>query len=98
MFVVLVRYPNPDVVDPHREGHYAFIKRLTDEGINLMSGAMEPRVGGVIVAKIDSRARLEALLEEDPFKKAGVATYEIVEFNARNGVLQSVMAETSVPG
>jgi uncharacterized protein YciI len=91
MFIVLVRYPNPDAVDAHRPGHYAFIQRLVDEGIILMSGAMVPRVGGAIVAKIDSRERLEALLDEDPFKIAGVATYEIIEFFARNGSLTSVL-------
>lgn len=98
MFIVTVRYTDPAATEPYREGHYAFIRRLTAEGINLMSGAMVPRVGGVIVAKIDSRERLEALLEQDPFKKAGVATYEITEFFARNGALKDALDEAPVPG
>jgi uncharacterized protein YciI len=46
----------------------------------LISGRMVPRTGGVILATADSRADIEAVIELDPFKEAGVASYQITEF------------------
>jgi uncharacterized protein YciI len=46
----------------------------------LMSGRMVPRTGGIIVATADSRADIEAVIELDPFKEAGAASYTITEF------------------
>jgi uncharacterized protein YciI len=45
-----------------------------------MSGRKEPRDGGIIIAHAASRAELEAVLRDDPFAQAGLATYAITEF------------------
>ena len=39
-----------------------------------------PRTGGVILAMADSRAALEAILQQDPFCIADVAEFEVIEF------------------
>ena len=36
--------------------------------------------GGIILATADSRADIEAVIELDPFKEAGAASYTITEF------------------
>ena len=91
MFVVLLRYPNPSAVEPHRADHRAFIKRGVEQGRILVSGPMEPRTGGVIVATVSSRAEVDALIAEDPYHRAGVATHEPIEFRALNGTATSVL-------
>jgi uncharacterized protein YciI len=48
----------------------------------LASGRQVPRTGGVILARASSREILEAVLAEDPFGRAGVADYQVVEFLA----------------
>jgi len=50
------------------------------QGRFIASGPKEPRTGGVILAKGMTRIELESLIKEDPFHRAGVAQYEIIEF------------------
>jgi uncharacterized protein YciI len=45
----------------------------------LLSGRKEPR-DGVILARAESRARIEAIVRDDPFHRHALAEYEIVEF------------------
>ena len=45
-----------------------------------MSRRKPARTGGVILALAPSRAALDAILEEDPFHREGIADYEVVEF------------------
>ena len=85
MYVVLLRYPNPEAAEPYREDHRAFIKRAVEQGRILVSGPMEPRIGGVIVATASTRAEVDALIDEDPYHQAGVAMHEPIEFKALNG-------------
>lgn len=69
-------------VDRHLDAHRAFLKSQYEAGLFLASGPKTPRTGGVILAKGSSRAEIENLVELDPFKGAGVATYSITEFSA----------------
>ena len=84
MFVVLLRYTAPlAAIDAHIEEHRRFLDRHFEGGHLIASGAKVPRDGGVILAHNLSRAALETLLEEDPFKRERLADYEIIEFSAR---------------
>jgi len=96
MYVILLRYPDPALSEPHREAHRAFIKRNVELGRILVSGPTEPRNGGVIVAAVSSRAEVDALIAEDPYHKAGVATHEPIAFRALNGTATFAL-ETGVP-
>jgi uncharacterized protein YciI len=91
MFVVILRYPEPDTTPAHRAGHTAWIGRHSDAGRFLYTGPMIPRVGGIIVADVASREELEAMLRDDPYGKAG-ATYEILEFAVLGGSLSTAAA------
>ncbi len=83
MFIVLIRYTKPlEEVDLHRQAHLAFIEQHVQAGTILMAGRQIPAAGGAFVAKAPSREMLEDLVLEDPYHKAGVATFEIIEFNA----------------
>nr|WP_277402853.1 MULTISPECIES: YciI family protein [Brucella] len=75
-------YSKPlEEIERHLEAHRDFLNRQYAEGIFLASGPKNPRDGGVILAsgKI-SRNELEAILNLDPFRQYGLATYDVTEF------------------
>jgi uncharacterized protein YciI len=83
MFVLLLTYikPLPEVDALMRE-HMAWLDEQYAAGRFLVSGRRIPRTGGVILARGDDRAEIEALAASDPFVSGGVATCEVVQFRA----------------
>src|SRR5712692_9252189 len=81
MFAVLVKYTKPlDQVDAVLAPHRAYLQTNCDEGSFVVAGRQVPRTGGVILARAESKEELRRLVEDDPFHKAGVAEYNIIEF------------------
>ncbi|WP_317204995.1 YciI family protein [Janthinobacterium sp.] len=81
MFIVTLTYLRPpEVIDAALEAHRVFLREQYAAGVFLMSGRLEPRTGGVILAHGLERAALEALLRRDPFRQQGIASYAISEF------------------
>jgi uncharacterized protein YciI len=81
MFVITLTYQKPtEEIDALLAAHREFLREQYDNGVFLMSGRMVPRTGGIIIASADSRADIEAIVELDPFHRAGAATYTITEF------------------
>ncbi len=81
MFVIMVNYIKPlGEIDAHLETHRKFLDEGYAKGYFLASGPRVPRTGGVILAQAPSIEELKALVSQDPFNLAGVATYDIVEF------------------
>jgi uncharacterized protein YciI len=81
MFVVTITYTAPlaqidELVPAHRD----WLDRGYASGLLLASGPQLPRTGGVLLARAASREELDAALAEDPFSKAGAATYQVVQF------------------
>lgn len=82
MFIVLISYTKPlAAVDAHLVAHRAYLERQYAAGVFLLSGRKEPRDGGVILAKADSAAELQAVLQLDPFEVHGIASYQVIEFH-----------------
>ena len=81
MFVLLLTYVKPlPEVDALMRDHVAWLKEHYAAGRFVVSGRRIPRTGGVILARGDDRAEIEALAATDPFVRGGVATCEIVQF------------------
>jgi uncharacterized protein YciI len=81
MFAVLVKYIKPlDQVDAVLAPHRAYLQAHCDTGRFVVAGPRVPRTGGLILVRGGSTEILRKLLEDDPFHKAGVAEYEIIEF------------------
>jgi uncharacterized protein YciI len=81
MFVVTISYTAPlEQIDELVVAHREWLDRGYAAGVLLASGAQVPRVGGILLARAGSTAELEAVLAEDPFAKAGVATHQVVRF------------------
>lgn len=83
MFVILLHYVKPlDAVDQQMKAHMIYLRECYKAKVFITSGRRVPRTGGVILARAASKAELTQIVEKDPFVSSGVATYEIIEFNA----------------
>jgi uncharacterized protein YciI len=83
MFVVELIYKVPLAqIDAAMAAHVTYLKKQYAAGHFLVSGRKVPRDGGIILARADSRERLEGLIKEDPFVGRGLADFRIIEFRA----------------
>ena len=83
MFIIELNYiADLAQVDTHMRAHMKFLKKYYDSGNFLISGRKVPRDGGIIVAVGSSRDAIDAIAREDPFCRAGVAEYRVIEFRA----------------
>jgi uncharacterized protein YciI len=67
-------------IDRAMRAHMAFLRKHYAAGTFVVSGRKVPRDGGIILAVAKSREEVEAIAEEDPFVKLGLADYRIIEF------------------
>ena len=82
MFIVILTYTKPlEEVNQHVEAHRSFLDRYYAEGVLLVSGRQVPPQGGLMVARAESKEKLQDILKQDPYQIAGVASYEIIEFS-----------------
>src|SRR4051812_38017723 len=83
MFVIELHYKAPLAeIDAHMAAHVKFLKKYYASGHFLVSGRKIPRDGGIILAVARNRQEVEAIVEEDPFHKNGLAEFRIIEFRA----------------
>lgn len=81
MFVILLNYIKPvSEVDRFVEEHREFLEHCYASGHFLLSGRKEPRTGGVILSKAETRAEIDSIVLNDPFNREKIAEYEIIEF------------------
>jgi uncharacterized protein YciI len=84
MFVVLLSYTQPlEKLEPHLDAHRQFLATHYASGVLVTSGPQIPRTGGVIIARGVSREQLQAILADDPFSRHALASYQVIEFQAR---------------
>jgi uncharacterized protein YciI len=69
-------------IDAHMAAHVAFLKKYYTAGVFVVSGRKIPRDGGIILAIGKSREEIEAIVQEDPFHKHGLADFRIIQFRA----------------
>ena len=83
MFVIELTYKaDLTEIDAHMAAHVRFLKKYYASGHFLVSGRKIPRDGGIILAVGESRRRIEAIIQEDPFVTRGLADVRIIEFRA----------------
>ena len=83
MFLIELNYKVAlDKIDAHMKQHVVFLNKHYDAGHFLVSGRKIPRDGGIIRAVGKTRAQIQAIIEEDPFVREGLAEFRIVEFRA----------------
>lgn len=81
LFVIVLRYiQGLELVDQLRHEHLDFMHECYSKGYFLLSGPMEPRLGGVILAQAESRKELVEILHQDPFYQEAIAEFSVYEF------------------
>ncbi len=80
--IVLLTYVRAlEEVDAQMAAHVAWLEAGFAQGAFIVAGRREPRTGGVIVMR-GTRTDVERIAATDPFVTSGVATAEVVAFNA----------------
>ena len=80
MFIVSLTYTSPiEVIEQFLAEHVEYLDKYYASGHFQLSGRKEPRTGGVIIATASTRAELEQILEQDPFHREGLASYDLTE-------------------
>ena len=81
MFIVSITYKvDLSLVEQHLEAHRIYLDKYYSNGTFILSGATVPRTGGVILVRSSRKVIVDAIVKEDPFYKAGLADYSVVEF------------------
>ena len=88
--LAIIRYRCPwEEVAPHLQAHRTYLKGLKEKGIVLVSGPLKPRNGGAILLRMQDEnalAALDAIRDNDPYVKAGVAQYELLPWEPVTGL------------
>lgn len=80
MFIVLLKFSdNRENAGKFMEGHKAWLNRGFDEGIFLLSGSLQEKAGGGMVAHQRSLLELQEFIRTDPFVAEGIVYAEIIE-------------------
>ncbi len=95
MFIAILTYKKPlNEVDRFLAAHREYLAKHYAAGDFIVSGPQTPRVGGVIMIKVNDRAAVEAIIAQDPFNINGIADYQIVEFTPTmfcDDILKSIL-------
>jgi uncharacterized protein YciI len=75
----------PDELQKLIKEHLAYLQKGFEEGWILFSGPKAHSGGGIILMKAESRKEADNFLERDPFQKAGIQEYHMVEFRFHDG-------------
>ena len=80
MFIVLLKFPdNKGKASQIIERHKEWIKRGIDDGVFLLVGSLQTKLGGGIVAHDTSLPDLQIRVNNDPFVIENVVSAEILE-------------------
>lgn len=78
LIAVLTYTKSIDEVDALLPEHRRYLQDLLNQDKLLVCGKLQPRTGGLIIAKNISREEFEKILKNDPFIK--VSKHTIIEF------------------
>jgi uncharacterized protein YciI len=82
VFIVLLKFSdNKDKVSQFMEGHKEWIQRGFDDGVFLVAGSLQPKLGGGILAHDTSLPDLQSRVNTDPFVTNNVVKSEILEID-----------------
>ena len=82
MFIIILTYTKPEeVVAKYRAEHREFLDLHYKQNNLVVSGPQVPLKGGAMVSQLTNRAKVEAIVHDDPFYIHDIASYEIIEFN-----------------
>ncbi len=79
LFAAIINYQkNPELIQATRPSHRAYLTELQNNGKLFASGPFADDSGALIIYEAESAEEAAGLLENDPFRKAGVfASWEV---------------------
>lgn len=81
MFILNLTYIKPvDEVEKYLPAHISFLDKYYSAEKFICSGRKKPRKGGIILCNAKNITEVNSILNEDPFYKEKIASYEIIEF------------------
>lgn len=82
LFGITLTYLCPiEEINRHLDAHRTWLAGHYRAGRFLLSGPLEPRSGGFILARCENQEAQEAMLAGDPFAVHRLAAYEVKAFN-----------------
>jgi uncharacterized protein YciI len=85
----VIRYRRPvEEVLQHHAAHREYLQGLKKQALLICSGPLEPRFGGAVLLRVPDDQMpgiLDAIRDNDPYVKAGVAQYELLPWNIATG-------------
>ncbi|MFP5354436.1 MAG: YciI family protein [Gemmatimonadota bacterium] len=82
--IAIIRYRRPlDEVVANTDDHRAYLRTLQEKGLLLASGPFDPRSGGALLLRLPEEnavAALDAVRDDDPFWRRGIAQYELLNW------------------
>lgn len=80
-FMIEITYRIPvEEIGARVDLHRAYVQEGFDRGLLLISGPMNPRTGGIVIARASSLEEITAFFAQDPYALQGLADYRFVEF------------------
>ncbi len=80
MFIVLLRFSQNMARAPEfMQAHNDWIRQGLEDGVFLVVGSLQPKLGGAVLAHGASLADLQARVDADPFVAEKVVSAEILE-------------------
>ena len=77
-----------EAIDRARQEHIAVLERHARAGTVVFSGAKTPRTGGIVVCGDVDRAAVDAVIDEDPFHRLGLAEYTVTQLRVTAPAVQ----------
>ena len=82
MHIILLKFTdNGHNAAPHLTGHKAWLARGLEDGVFLMAGTLGPDLGGAILARGVSLAKIQDRVNQDPFVRENIVSAEVLEFS-----------------
>lgn len=80
MFIIQLKFSdNKAQAGQLMEGHKEWLQRGFKDGVFLLSGNLQPSLGGGIMAHNTSLSDLQSRVDDDPFVSGNVVTADILE-------------------
>lgn len=81
-FIIMITYTAPiEEINKTVQSHREFLQKGYDSNHILMSGPQNPKSGGIVLARGESKEELVNFFSEDPYKINQLAEYRFIEFN-----------------
>lgn len=81
MYLLKLAYIRPIAeIDRFLAEHRSWLDTLYANKEAVCSGPQNPRNGGIIFLSVNTRERVNAIIEADPFHREKLASYEVIEF------------------